>query len=337
MNVRLIVKGMLALVVLAQIAEFSQANPGTLTWVAVALVIVLLVAILIPYIVIYLFILPNKRKNLISASNGLIDSLGISNAGTVKSRLLQAANQRVLIPSQMESFSSLVEQTLVQAIAQKKIEPYLATLKRKKSQNIYKDDYGVTRKEAWLKECKYFVKEILLPLDRDMPEFAPRTALYEELTDTTNPDAIDYWIKYLDDFIEAADSRSYLKNLATMSGHDYEVFVGNIVEDCGWQVQVTKGSGDQGADVIAERDGVRIVLQCKLYASTVGNKAVQEVFAAQTFYDCDHAFVISNSTYTPSARKVAERTQVQLLHHDELPYTLEEIRSGQKRRQAQAC
>lgn len=336
MKLRLILRWIFALLLLAQIAKSAQDDLGNLALTAVALGIVLFVAIGIPYILTYLIILPIKRKKLIIASNAFIDALQISNAETMKEHLLQAASQRVLIPSQMEHFSSLVDRTLIQSIAQKKIDPYLAILKRKKSQNTYINDYGVIRTESWLKECKYFATEILLPLDVDMPEFAPHTSMYAELNDISNTDTITFWINYLDDFVEAVDSRTYLNNLATMSGHDYEVFVGNIVEDCGWQVQVTKGSGDQGADVIAERDGVRIVLQCKLYASTVGNKAVQEVYAAKTFYDCGHAFVISNSTYTPSARKVAERTKVRLLHHDELPDVLKEICSYREGHQVYA-
>src|SRR5690606_1984973 len=129
----------------------------------------------------------------------------------------------------------------------------------------------------------------------------------------------------LDDTIEASTPKSTNLQYDSMTGHDYERFVGNLVGDCGWGVQVTKGSGDQGADVIAERDGVRVVIQCKLYASTVGNKAVQEVYAAKTFYDCDYACVVSNAGYTPSARKIASRTGVHLLHHDEIGAYLSDL------------
>jgi restriction system protein len=34
--------------------------------------------------------------------------------------------------------------------------------------------------------------------------------------------------------------------------------------------------------VVAERDGVRLVVQCKRYAKPVGNGAVQEVVAARS-------------------------------------------------------
>ena len=40
-------------------------------------------------------------------------------------------------------------------------------------------------------------------------------------------------------------------------------------------------SGDQGADIIADKDGMRLIVQCKLLGRPVGNKAVQEAHSAQ--------------------------------------------------------
>lgn len=311
----------LALIVLAQIVEFVLKNVDT----AVIAVIILGIISLVGYILFNPLLLPSNRKKLVSQSKEFIDSLEIKDTNGMKTYLSNTANEHMFIPEQVQEFTLKVEQTLVHAIALAKIHPHLATLRRKKTQNIYKDDYGVAHTKNWIKECEYFIDVVLLPLSHPLPVFLKSTAYYDLLNDQSNSRTIEYWVKYLDDLVDAGDSRIYLNDLELMSGHDYETFVGNIVEDCNWLVQVTKGSGDQGADVIAERDGVRIVIQCKLYASTVGNKAVQEVFAAKSFYDCDYAFVVSNSTYTPSARKIAERTEVQLLHHDELPQILKNL------------
>lgn len=310
-----------AIIVLLRLGELALANPGTFS----VILAILGAALVGAYLLTNPLLLPYNRQNLVSMCNELIDSLGITSADTLKAHLSRAASESMLTPKKVGEFESCVEKTLVQAIALAKIQPHMATLRRKRAQNTYKDDYGILHEDGWLKECEYFVTVVLLPLDHPIPEFANFTGRYDLLNDLSNSKVVEAWVEYLDDLIDADDSRTYLNDLTTMSGHDYETFVGNIVEECDWEVQVTKGSGDQGADVIAARDGVRIVIQCKLYASTVGNKAVQEVFAAKSFYDCDYAFVVSNSTYTPSARKVAERTGVQLLHHDELPEKLEAL------------
>ncbi|WP_242402702.1 restriction endonuclease [Komagataeibacter kakiaceti] len=87
----------------------------------------------------------------------------------------------------------------------------------------------------------------------------------------------------------------------------------------GWEARATTPGSDQGADVIATRDNMRLVVQCKLYRNTVGNEAVQQVAAARLHYRADFAAVVSNADYTLPARALARSNNVFLLHHDELP------------------
>ena len=64
-------------------------------------------------------------------------------------------------------------------------------------------------------------------------------------------------------------------------------------------------TGDQGGDVLFSFGGRKFVVQCKRYRETVGNKAVQEAHAAKGFYQCEHAWVVASSDFTPSAHKLA--------------------------------
>ena len=70
---------------------------------------------------------------------------------------------------------------------------------------------------------------------------------------------------------------------------------------------------------------VRVAIQCKKYGSPVGNKSVQEAYSAKAFYECDHAAVVTNSTFTKSARQAADSMGVLLLHHEELGDALEPL------------
>lgn len=92
-----------------------------------------------------------------------------------------------------------------------------------------------------------------------------------------------------------------------------------ILELHGWQASTTKASGDQGADVIAIKNGKKIVLQCKLYKGAVGNAAVQQAFSAMTHYGADYSGVVSESVYTNSAIELAATTKTLLLDLDSLP------------------
>lgn len=98
---------------------------------------------------------------------------------------------------------------------------------------------------------------------------------------------------------------------------EFEALCAQKMEKAGWRAQLTKGSGDQGADVICHKGDISVVLQCKLYSSPIGNKAVQEAFAARSYYNLGHAAVVSNQPYTKSATELAGMTGVLLLHlHD---------------------
>lgn len=110
-----------------------------------------------------------------------------------------------------------------------------------------------------------------------------------------------------------------------MEGHDFEYFCAEILKKCGfYDVEVTVGSGDQGIDIIAFKDGVKYGIQCKCYSSDIGNKAVQEVYAGARFYDCHVPVVLTNRHFTPSAKELAKKTNVILWDRDRLIKMIEE-------------
>lgn len=105
-------------------------------------------------------------------------------------------------------------------------------------------------------------------------------------------------------------------------GVAYEHAMCRIFQDLGFRCRQTKTSGDQGVDLILILNGRKIAIQCKFYSQPVGNAAVQEVYAGMSYYRCDEAWVLTNSSYTAGANKLAGRTGVRLLHHDELKNVL---------------
>lgn len=105
-----------------------------------------------------------------------------------------------------------------------------------------------------------------------------------------------------------------------MDGHQYEHQCAKMLRNKGFsKVQVTKGSGDQGIDVIAYSGGKKYGIQCKYYTSPVGNHAVQEAFAGAKFYNCDVAVVMTNTTFTQSAKDLAQKTNVLLWSRNKIP------------------
>lgn len=115
-----------------------------------------------------------------------------------------------------------------------------------------------------------------------------------------------------------------ISSIDGMNGHEFEYFCADILRKNGFsEVNVTKGSGDQGVDILAVKDGVKYAIQCKNYASALSNTPVQEVNAGKTFYNCHVGVVMTNSTFTQGAEALAQATGVLLWNREVLQKMME--------------
>lgn len=104
-----------------------------------------------------------------------------------------------------------------------------------------------------------------------------------------------------------------------MSGTEFEDFVAEALHRSGIEVlELTKGSGDFGADIIVLHEGERTAVQCKRYARPIGVKAVQEAVSAKDYYKCTKAAVVTNSTFTRQARELAAESGVILWDREDV-------------------
>ena len=214
---------------------------------------------------------------------------------------------------------------------------HLPTLEIKKSQLIYVDDYGDEIEDDWEREKIKFINKkmngiLQLLVSKAKNEFdstislegykpSYRKDIYKYIEDDIQNE-ISYMIEIslidyeFDKVSEFEQESEIIYNL-----EDPILFEKSVAENFdyfGWITKETKTTGDQGADVVADKNGVRIIVQCKLYSSPVGNKAVQEVFSANQFYKGDIALVVSNASYTKSAKQLADSTDVLLIHYSQV-------------------
>ena len=103
-----------------------------------------------------------------------------------------------------------------------------------------------------------------------------------------------------------------------MTGYEYEQYCAKLFKCYGWEAEVTPKSGDFGVDIIAKKNGIKIVAQCKKWNGSVGFNAVKEVFTGKTINKADYAIVITNSNFSQAAKKGAKDTGVILIKHSEL-------------------
>ena len=86
----------------------------------------------------------------------------------------------------------------------------------------------------------------------------------------------------------------------------------------GTNINTQKKACSQGVDVIAKKDDIKLVAQCKKFTKAVGNKAVQEIVAGIKYYQADIGIVIAPNGFTKSAEKLAEANKIKLIHHSQI-------------------
>lgn len=111
----------------------------------------------------------------------------------------------------------------------------------------------------------------------------------------------------------------------SMDGRDFEYYCAELLKRRGFlEVEVTKGSGDYGVDILAQKEGVTYAIQCKCYASPVGVKAIQEAYAGRDYYDRMVGAVLTNQYFTAPAVEAAGKLKILLWDRGYLESMMEE-------------
>lgn len=159
-----------------------------------------------------------------------------------------------------------------------------------------------------------------------------RGIIEQDLPQNEIDDLIDKKTKDVEiDFFEA-ELKSGIKsemaipsNIDTFSGTDFESFLEKLFINLSYSVIKTPLTGDQGADLVVEKSGERIIVQAKRYSGAVSNKAIQEAVAAINYYKCSRAIVVTTSSFTKSALKLAFSNKVELWDGRKLKEVVNEI------------
>ncbi len=118
----------------------------------------------------------------------------------------------------------------------------------------------------------------------------------------------------------------------SMTGAQFEVFTADLFRAMGHQAVVLGGAGDQGVDVIVNRRGERVAVQCKNHKKPVGNRSVQEVYAGARHHRCVEACVVAPAGYTGEAFALASSTGVSLYDADTVRQLIRKVDKIEKER-----
>ena len=137
--------------------------------------------------------------------------------------------------------------------------------------------------------------------------------------------------KHLDDErkIIKMDNKQYIsfEDLKRMDGYEFEAFLTELFKKMGYDAIQTKLSNDQGADIIIRNKlGIKIAVQAKQWEDKVSNGAIQEVAAAVKYYGADKGMVVTTSSFTSSAVRLAAANNIELISKEKLLGWIDEYR-----------
>lgn len=126
--------------------------------------------------------------------------------------------------------------------------------------------------------------------------------------------SIWFLITFLKEKKKEMDLRqSGIYDIDKMDGIQFEHYLSTLFKSQGYNVKVTKATGDYGADLVLTKESEKIVVQAKRYSKNVGISAIQEISASKSYYNATRAWVVSNSFFTKSAIELAQSNNVELL------------------------
>lgn len=83
-------------------------------------------------------------------------------------------------------------------------------------------------------------------------------------------------------------------------------------EHLGYSGHLTSKGENHGADLILQKGSYRSVVQTKRWKNSVGVDAIEQIIDAVKYYGAYKGIVFTNSTFTESAKKLADSHEIEL-------------------------
>lgn len=104
----------------------------------------------------------------------------------------------------------------------------------------------------------------------------------------------------------------------TLDGLDFEHELAAVLSKADYSVEVTRGSGDDGVDIWAQKDEETIAIQCKRYGGAVGPAVIRELYGVLMHLDADRGIVATTGYFTQGAIDFAQDKPIDLWTLDDI-------------------
>lgn len=108
--------------------------------------------------------------------------------------------------------------------------------------------------------------------------------------------------------------------------NEFENLLADLWAEMGYDTRRTRATGDDGADVVAVKNGIvrsniqKMVIEAKYRTgeNTVGSGVVRGMPGAEKMHDADMSIVVTSNIFTADAKRTAEKLDVELVNGKEL-------------------
>ena len=109
------------------------------------------------------------------------------------------------------------------------------------------------------------------------------------------------------------------KDFLNLSPNDFEIYVGNLLEEQGFEIKHFNPGDDIGIDLIATNKDESIAIQVKKYVKRKVNLAmVYHTYGASAYYNCTRRAIVTLNVLTPNAIEAAKKLNVEIWDKDYL-------------------
>lgn len=97
-----------------------------------------------------------------------------------------------------------------------------------------------------------------------------------------------------------------------MSGIIFEEFLLEHFKHLNYTGYLTSRAENYGADLVLQKDGIKVVVQAKRWKNNIGLEAIQQVIVAIKHFNANKGIVVTNSSFAKSAQELAYSKGIEL-------------------------
>ena len=114
------------------------------------------------------------------------------------------------------------------------------------------------------------------------------------------------------------DVISLQDKLRSMTGVEFEEFVGMLFQKQNYRVEFTKATGNHGIDLLLRKNNSLTAVQCKQWEGSVGEPIVRDFYGSMISCGADTGMIVTTSCFTSQAIAFAANKPIALVDMDYL-------------------